>query len=307
MSTRTYNSYANNTSDAEFRAWTKEFSDNLQLAGLTKTTDTGQINHLTVLRPAAANGVAGYEIYRFNDALQATAPVFIKLEYGVAANVGMPMVWVTVGSSTSGTGVLNGVNTTRTQAFFNRYGHTPTQNVNFATNMCVLPGYVMVIFKQNGYVSGGGNHLPACMGFFLIGRTVDQSNGANDGRGVVYYRYYADSNVNLGFVAQTLSFVNARPFPAATYTEQHHVVPFDITNSLVQGTDIQLFRHMSCLPEIGYIPWICTYLSTEITQGTVFPAVLVGSTERDMLSLGNTGNYSGANRDSNHCNAVVFA
>ncbi|MCB1713466.1 MAG: hypothetical protein KDH96_13660, partial [Candidatus Riesia sp.] len=67
------------STDALFRDWGSKLSAAIQAVGLVKTGDTGQINWSTV---TVGTGIRGYEIFRFNDSLQATTPVFIKIEYG---------------------------------------------------------------------------------------------------------------------------------------------------------------------------------------------------------------------------------
>lgn len=93
--------------DAEFRQWGSAVASALQSVGLTKASDTGQIDWATVARPSVANTVAGYEIYRFSDSLQATKPVFIKLEYGSGSAITQVSCWITIGSSTNGAGTIN--------------------------------------------------------------------------------------------------------------------------------------------------------------------------------------------------------
>jgi hypothetical protein len=93
--------------DADFRSWGTKVAAGIVAAGLVQTADTGQINWATVLKPTLANTVAGYEIYRFNDTLQATAPIFIKVEYGSGGGATTPALWVTVGTSTNGAGTVN--------------------------------------------------------------------------------------------------------------------------------------------------------------------------------------------------------
>lgn len=95
------------SNDADFRAWGSGLAAQLAAMGLIKTTDTGQIDWLTVLRPAVST-YAGYEIWRFNDTLQATKPVFIKVEYGGAAIQDRPNLRITVGTGTNGAGTLTG-------------------------------------------------------------------------------------------------------------------------------------------------------------------------------------------------------
>jgi len=82
MATDTRNLPAFSNTDAEFRTWGSGIAAALQACGLVKTSDTGQIDWATVTRPGASHTAAGYEIYRFNDSLQATKPVLIKVEYG---------------------------------------------------------------------------------------------------------------------------------------------------------------------------------------------------------------------------------
>lgn len=104
------------SSDAGFRTWGATFGTNLALLGWVKTADTGQINWSTVTKPTVANTVAGYEIWRMNDALQATAPIFLKIEYGTGAAATNSAIWITVGFSTDGAGNLTSTNqSTRTQ------------------------------------------------------------------------------------------------------------------------------------------------------------------------------------------------
>jgi hypothetical protein len=96
------------TSDAIFRTWGSAVSALIQAAGLTKTSDTGQVNWTTVTR-AAGGTASGYEMYRFPDAdpLQASRPVFIKIEYGIyQSNSSWPELWVSVGNATNGAGTL---------------------------------------------------------------------------------------------------------------------------------------------------------------------------------------------------------
>lgn len=94
--------------DATFRQWAQGIHNALVAVGMVQTADTGQINLATAARPGALNTAAGYEIFRFSDALQATAPVFIKIEYGVGGALDRPSIAVTVGTGTNGAGTLSG-------------------------------------------------------------------------------------------------------------------------------------------------------------------------------------------------------
>lgn len=95
-------------SGTAIRAWAQKVHDALVAVGMVQTSDTGQINLATVTAPSAAATAAGYEIWRFNDTLQATAPVFFKLEYGSGSAAANPQLWITVGKGSDGAGNITG-------------------------------------------------------------------------------------------------------------------------------------------------------------------------------------------------------
>lgn len=97
-----------NSSDANFRAWGSNLAAQLLAAGLVKTSDTGQIDWATVTTPAGINTYQGYEIWRLNDTLQATAPVYIKIQYGEGSAVDGPGIRVQFGTGSNGSGTLTG-------------------------------------------------------------------------------------------------------------------------------------------------------------------------------------------------------
>lgn len=113
MATYSSNQYPSNSSDALFRAWGSAFAAGLAAVGLVQTADVGQIDWGTALAPVAPDTVQGYEIWRFADALQASAPAFIKFEYGSGGATNYPAIWVTVGDGSDGAGNLTGATSTR--------------------------------------------------------------------------------------------------------------------------------------------------------------------------------------------------
>lgn len=108
MTTYAWSSLFNNGTDAEFRTWGSGMATALAALGLKQTSDTGQINWSSVVR-AAVNNYAGYEVWRFNDTVQATSPLFVKVEYGTGASGLYPALRFTVGKGSDGTGSVTGV------------------------------------------------------------------------------------------------------------------------------------------------------------------------------------------------------
>lgn len=92
--------------DADFRSWGSGIAAQLAAVGMVQTSDTGQINWGTVTRPAAGS-LAGYEVWRFNDTLQASAPVFLRISYGTSSGAqDRPLLRIQTGIATNGAGTL---------------------------------------------------------------------------------------------------------------------------------------------------------------------------------------------------------
>lgn len=94
--------------DADFRSYCQGVNAALAACGLVQTTDTGQINNTTVTKPGAANTQAGYEIWKFNDTLQSSKPIYLRVAYGSGGAADRPSLWLHVGTQTNGAGTLSG-------------------------------------------------------------------------------------------------------------------------------------------------------------------------------------------------------
>jgi hypothetical protein len=118
----TQHSHATPTDDATYRAWGLAISNAIQASGsgLVKTTDTGQVDWTTATRPyttsSTGSSVTHYEIYKFNDTLQTTSPVFLRIGYGNAYGTSSAAFTVAmsiqIGTSTNGAGTLTGKTST---------------------------------------------------------------------------------------------------------------------------------------------------------------------------------------------------
>lgn len=187
-----------NTSDATFRAWGLAISTALQAVGLTKTTDTGQIDFTTVLTPGTANLARGYEMYRLTDSLNATKPVFMKIEYGSGSAATYPGVWITFSNLTNGAGTLTGLLTcTRKQHF--GVGSATGQPCYFASD----GSYLTMLLAPALYTSNAS-------GFFLMVLLFDRSRdsaGAITNDGFHYFSTQAQaSSVVQRYNAQQFGF-----------------------------------------------------------------------------------------------------
>lgn len=188
------------TTNAEFRAWGSWISDGLANCGIIKTGDPGPINWASVEMPAVVSAWQGYEIYRFDDALQTTSPVFFKIEYGSgAAGNTVPGLRWTVGTSSNAVGLSNGTImgfVAKDQSLANGWTITSSAGA-FANNTLVA------------YLSGGNNWFIIALGvrgtgstasythLISIERTVD-ANGAVTGDGLLIAYKAAAGSVGPG-------------------------------------------------------------------------------------------------------------
>lgn len=136
-------------SDADFRVWSKAFFDALIAVGsgmLTRTTDTGQIDFATAVRPAT--NTRPFFVLKFEDGLG--RPLFLKFEVGTAGLLTHPVTLLSIGTGTNGAGVLTGAVITQPLSNPNRL---PLAG-NHLSYLCVLPGYISLTIGKDYLVPG---------------------------------------------------------------------------------------------------------------------------------------------------------
>lgn len=169
----------NNTAianDADFRASIAGFRAQLAAAGLVQAADTGQINPATATKPTVNNTAAGYEIWRFDDALQATLPVFIKVEYGTGPGLTTLGWWLTVGTGSNGAGTLTGQVSTRRQTY---PGVTGVATWYASGSMGAEGGR----FAQFAQYNAGNN----AWGIFTVIERTRDANGNPTADGIIFF------------------------------------------------------------------------------------------------------------------------
>jgi hypothetical protein len=159
----------NFATDAEWRSWCDAVDQAMRASGfLVLAADTGQIDLTTAVRPSAG-AFAGFKMYKANDALQATKPVFVKLEFGVASATNRGKLQLSVSTATNGAG-------------------TPTGQIQ-AGNSLINPsgdgsGFCRVFggggeFDAWMIIYDGSTSSQAC--HFAIGRLIDRDDGSEVG------------------------------------------------------------------------------------------------------------------------------
>lgn len=99
---------ASTSTDALFRAYVASVIAAFVSCGWVQTTDTGQINTVTVLTPSGANQDRGYAVFQMDDALQGSAPIFVKVNFGSGQTAGYVGLAFVLGTGSNGSGTITG-------------------------------------------------------------------------------------------------------------------------------------------------------------------------------------------------------
>lgn len=284
MTTQSWSTVLDHTGDAGFRAWGSEFAVKLAAAGLVQTADTGQVNWVTVTRPGT-NTEGGFEIWRMNDAAQATAPVFFRIGYGTGATATTPRIQITAGTASNGTGTITG--TALTTARSTGANAASSAVIAYQSLLCVTTGFFGFSWK----IGAASANVPQSN--FLFCRSCDTS-GVIDVRGAfVLWGIGATT----GFTAyQFLRYAaTAAAFTARTATAEFPgVVPGVPTSSLV-GSDNQAYLHWMAIPQVLPVLGSCTIVRSEVSVTSTFSVTLVGATPHTYVAMGSCGAEASGN------------
>lgn len=101
-----------NQTTSDLQQWGQGISQGFVAAGLVNTNASGTIDWTSVSAASGSAASYGFDVFSFNDTLQATAPVFIKLEYRNRAvappNAQNPAILLTIGTTHNGSGTIGG-------------------------------------------------------------------------------------------------------------------------------------------------------------------------------------------------------
>lgn len=276
-------------SDADFRAWGSSHDAALTAIGAVQTADTGQINWVTVLRPGT-NTDAGYSMWRFGDALQATAPIFFKVYYGTFASATVPRVRLGVGTGSDGAGNLTGlVIPEQTLTPNSAINSTVT---NYQTYACGVAGMIGIAFKVG---SQGAAGTVAKTSGFVISRVVDSAGlPTADGFSVIFPGSGTlTSNIPVSYLTNTVYTLNSSGC----------MLICEPAGSTVGGIS-QVYKHYMITPRARPLVQVLSVIKTENPQGTQFQAAPVGTTLRNYMPLG-TGLSTGTVTNNTAC-GVAF-
>jgi len=246
--------------------WMKTTHDYLVSLGLVQTSDTGQLSLASV--PTWVNTISydyGYTVYRWNDALQATYPIYLKIQWkNSASDVDGFTNVITVGAGSNGSGTITGllvgpVTLNDTTATVNATAH--------ASYMCYANSALTVsLFGAN---TNAGR-------FFSVDRMRDADGTAN-AHGVVLTTFARAGTTPT--VAQSFFSVVGGGTAAAT-TAVSCFVPysyFNTFNTLDLAGDIPVFGHTFLTPHANHLLAVVTVLQADIAADTEFSVIRLGA------------------------------
>lgn len=276
--------YTSNANDTDFRQWGSTISAHLAAVGLVQSSDSGQINWTTVTKPTAGNNaMAGYEIWRLADSLDATAPIFIKIEYGNSNVTSNPGLMMSVGYATDGAGSLTGVVSDR--RLMTNTAASVAGNA-YVSKACFVDGF----FGCTMYRDLQGTGVVPMLAM-MVSRSVDDSGAVTtDGFTVVYA-----ASGSAPSIMQTINMVHATKTTAGTV---HTLFPSGLANTLTDDTppNFQAVRSYQGYPKVRPVHGVATVYSPEISLDTQFATAMIGTVPRNYICLGNkfgTGNAAG--------------
>ena len=302
MSTASTATVLDHTGDAGYRAWIAEIIAQFLAVGLTQTADTGQVNTATVTRPAIST-LNAYAIFRFNDALHATNPIFFKLDFGTATVANIPQMRVTVGRGSNGSGTITGLVMTRVGI---TAGPVPASTVvPYTSRFCynATQGFFGFVWKI-----GAQSMADRSYGGFAIFRSTDANgdptsdstmllaNQSTDGAGAASSPGYMQVISHLASTAYITT-----PFPTAAYSTNG--APLALTGTLYSG-NAQVFPIWQYTPILGVSNQLAIGLNTEIAYNSTVSLALVGSTPHTYLNVntmvGLTSTFGGGFTPASH-------
>lgn len=282
-------------SDAAFQTWITALHNLIVGCGLVQTSDTGQLDFATAARPGATNTMAGFRMYRFNDSLQATAPIFIKLFVGNGAStVGTSFGWqIAIGIATDGAGGLVAPITAGTiVATKGTATYGVGTNGNFA---CHTAGAAWIAFQQKGISDGA-------IAAFAVFRTCGD-DGLPTGEGCTFYAHTGNNGQSTTSVHSLRFEATAAVIGSNTFLPT--LIPLAVTDSHV-GIDIQIFPHWSMTRRVRQNPFAFSYMNSELTNGVAISAAPFAGLTHTYMPL--QGYTMGANpvASNGHGNALIW-
>lgn len=283
MTTQAWTFPVDHRNDAGFRAWGADFSAHLAAIGLVQTTDTGQIDWGTVSKPGG-NTDAGYEVWRFDDTEQGSAPVYLRFRYGTDTS-NTPRITCDLGDATDGAGNLTlfgGPAQSFAMYWGNVSGTVDATGISRSSFMVHTEGFLAIFWCL------GVKHANLCAASIVIARTHDDS-GVPDSTGLMVL-YPAAGNVssngsNVNCSTYAVSYVAREAIQGQA--QGAALIPTGRSTGTLYEGQPQVFLTYSFQPRVRPHMQVLALASADFIDWTTFDAEIVpGSGPRTYLVAG---------------------
>ncbi|MFU4018073.1 hypothetical protein ACM7D9_03465 [Pseudomonas aeruginosa] len=277
-------------SAAAFKQWIQSMHNAILTAGLVQTADTGQLEIAGISGVPSAGDYAGYLVYRFDDSLAASKPVFIKLRPYVGQGGGSTSlignVAATVGFSTDGAGNMSGINTGEFNFYNSGFGAVRSFTTGATTSYAIhSEGRFALVLGINCYYNSYNNFS---MLYLDVTRTLD-SAGEPTTDGVVVTRNGVayDSSSTIGPAAM-------RPAKALLKTTMgawnQALTPFvGGQDAATAGGNTQIQRTYRLVPALVPDPALTLFWAAAFTAGDEYDIAVDGITRHYIALSVNAG------------------
>ena len=282
----------------------QDIHDALLLAGLTQTATAGQLDIAGVAALPADNSYAGFREYAFSDALQATAPVILKLEFGCGTE-GLNSDYSTLRSRTirvRGTVTFKGVASRSFVWPQEHYGNTPqgtTQLTNTGTSFLSYDpakGFLGFVYgagsRNKPHADSGGSYYGATLTIFLQRDTG--ANGAPNANGLaIYSPSLPAAGIGNLWAAGILPAAYCQYLTGSGAGAAHTAMAIRVggNEAPVISGQVNVQEMFYAAPELKPFPWMVTYANNNgLPEGTEFDIEVFPGTTSKFIGLGNETN-----------------
>lgn len=287
MTTATSTFSWDNSSGATAKVWLNAVNDLVIAAGLTATTDTGQLDLTTAPTTFGSNASFGYRVYKFPDTLQATAPIFLRLDF-YNDSAAKSMVVATVSAAADGAGNLASPNLVTSTNLMGTY------QASIHSYACYVDGTFSLVL---GYAFSASATVSNCVLSLVIDRARD-ATGTALAAGFLVESFQQP----LASGTQSRSLYGAAS-PATSLAFTPALVPNNNAVSTSEGANVNVFRHYMMVPGVRPSLGCLTYVASEFGALTPFTATVLGSSHT-WLPMGVAMTHWSATQKVAHCGAI---
>lgn len=273
--------FSSTISSAEIQAVWQWLAGILAAGGFVKTTESGEVNTSTVTWPGS-DGSSGFQIWRMDDALQATVPCFFKLEVTRSGSASSVTLAITIGTGSDGSGNITGVVLARTE-----FVTSSSYVINYTTATS-QPFYASAndgeSFRFCSRRTEGGAYSAA----FAIERTKD-ANGDGTSDGVLLFAKLGKFNSSYTYF-KVVKWVGASP-AAEGYTAHPGggscLPPRDQITGLASDNDVAVypFYHFDIGKTLSPMLGFCGVFAGDVGVGGSTQTVNLFGTNHTMMVI----------------------